>query len=164
MKALFPLSLLLIAVATACGAPTSQSSAHEMHAEAALTVHDAWAAPTPSGVDVAAGYLTISNGTAAQDRLVSATSPRAERVEVHEMTMNGAVMQMRPVARLDVPAGGDVQLGPGGMHLMFYGVSEPFVAGQTIPLHLVFERAGAIDVELPVQRTAPHSHGANHGG
>lgn len=162
MKALLPLSLMLIAVAAACGAPTSQSSAHEMHTGAALAVHDGWAAPTPAGVDVAAGYLTISNHTVAADRLVSATSPRAERVEVHEMTMNGSVMQMRPVARLDIPAGGDVQLGPSGMHLMFYGVSEPFAQGQTIPLHLVFETAGAIDVELPVQRAAPHSHGANH--
>lgn len=164
MKALFPLSLLIITVAAACGAPTTQSSAHEMHAAAALTAHDGWAAPTPAGVDVAAGYLTISNHTAATDRLLSATSPRADHVEVHEMTMNGSVMQMRAVSRLEIAAGRDVQLGPGGMHLMFFGVSEPFAEGQTIPVHLVFETAGAIDVDLPVRRGAPNSHGANHGG
>ncbi|MEQ1819302.1 MAG: copper chaperone PCu(A)C [Terricaulis sp.] len=159
MKALLPLSFALVAIATACGAPTSQSSAHEMHAEAALTVHDAWAAPTPAGVDVAAGYLTISNHTRAADRLLSATSPRAERVEIHEMTMNGAVMQMRAVERLEIAAGQDVQLGPGGMHLMFFGVTEPFAQGQTIPVHLVFETAGAVDVDLPVNRRGAPSHG-----
>ena len=164
MKALFPFSLILIAVATACGAPTSQSAAHEMPSQAALTVHDAWAAPTPSGVDVAAGYLTISNRTASNDRLLSATSVRAERVEVHEMTMTGAVMQMRPVGRLEIPAGRDVQLNPGGMHLMFFVVTEPFTQGQIISVRLVFERAGAIDVDLPVSRSAPHRHGDNHGG
>lgn len=159
MKALLPLSFALIAIATACGAPTSQSSAHEMHAEAALVVHDAWAAPTPAGVDVAAGYLTISNHTHATDRLLSATSPRAGRVEIHEMTMHGSVMQMRAVERLEIAAGQDVQLGPGGMHLMFFGVTEPFVQGQTIPVHLVFETAGAVDVDLPVNRRGAPSHG-----
>lgn len=159
MKTLLPLSFLLVAVATACGAPASPSSAHEIHAAAAITVHDAWAAPTPAGVDVAAGYLTISNHTDRADRLLGATSPRAARVEIHEMRMNGAVMQMRAVQRLDLPAGADVQLGPGGMHLMFFGVSDPFAEGQSIPVHLVFETAGAMDVTLPVRRRGAPSHG-----
>lgn len=163
MKALLPLSLAIVVIAaTACGAPSSQSSAHEMPAHAELAVHDGWAAPTPAGVDVAAGYLTISNHTHAADRLLSATSARAERVEVHEMTMNGSVMQMRAVERLNIPAGRDVTLGPGGMHLMFFGVREPFAEGQTIPVHLVFETAGAMDVSLPVSRHGAATH--NHGG
>lgn len=133
-----------------------------MPVRAAFVVHDAWAAPTPAGVDVAAGYLTITNHSGAADRLLSATSARAERVEVHEMTMNGAVMQMRAVESLNIPAGGDVTLGPGGMHLMFFGVSQPFIEGQTIPVHLVFETAGAMDVNLPVNRRGGPAH--NHAG
>jgi copper(I)-binding protein len=163
MNALLPLFLALICLA-ACGAPSSQFPARETREEATLTVHGAWAAPTPSGVDVSAGYLTISNRTETADRLLSATSERAERVEVHEMAMNDAVMQMRHVDRLEIPSRRDIELRPGGMHLMFYGVSEPFTEGQTVPVHLVFETAGAIDVSLPVSRGAPNSHGANHGG
>ena len=159
MKALLPLSFIFVAIAAACGAPATPSAAQEMHSQAALAVHDAWAAPTPAGVDVAAGYLTISNHTGHADRLLSATSARAARVEIHEMTMNGAVMQMRAVARVEVPAGRDVQLGPGGMHLMFFGVSEPFAEGQTVPVRLVFETAGAVDVNLPVRRRGAPSHG-----
>lgn len=159
MRALLP--LLFVLIATACGAPASTSSAHEMHGGAALSVDAAWAAPTPAGVDVAAGYLTIHNPTNAADHLLSATSARAERVEVHEMTMDGAVMRMRPLTRLEIPAHGEVRLGPGGNHLMFFGVTEPFAQGQTIEVRLVFETAGAVDVSLPVRRSAPASHNAH---
>ena len=157
MRALFPLFLIL--VATACGAPASPSEAHE--AGASLAAHNAWAAPTPAGVDVAAGYVTITNPAGAADHLLSATSPRAERVEVHEMSMDGAVMRMRQLQRLEIPAHGEVRLGPGGNHLMFFGVREPFAQGQEIPVRLVFEHAGAIDVTLPVRRTAPANHNAH---
>jgi len=132
-----------------------------MHAGATLSAHDAWVAPTPAGVDVAAGYLTITNPTNAPDHLLSATSLRAERVEVHEMSMDGAVMRMRPLDRLEIPAGGTVRLGPGGNHLMFFGVSEPFAQGQNIPVSLVFEHAGTIEVTLPVRRNAPATHNAH---
>src|SRR5690606_16454619 len=162
MKALVP--LFLLALAAACGAPSSEHAANQPPAAAELALTDAWAAPTPSGVDVSAGYLTITNGTEAADRLLSATSPRAERMEVHEMAMEGAVMQMRPVTQLEVPAGESVQLAPGGTHLMFYGVAEPFAEGQSIPVQLMFETAGAVDVTLPVRRGAPEAHGSGHGG
>jgi len=160
MKALFPLFLLL--AASACGAP--QTTQSEAPATAELVVRDAWAAPTPSGVDVSAGYMTIANDTAATDRLLSATSPRAERLEVHDMVMDGAVMQMRPVAQLEIPASQEVRLAPGGMHLMFYGVQQAFAEGEEIPVQLVFETAGTVDVTLPVRRGGPESHGSAHGG
>ena len=161
MRPLFALSLFL--AAAACGAPTGQSSAHEVGVSAQLSVSNAWAAPTPSGVDVSAGYLTITNGTSAEDHLLSAISPRAAHIEVHEMTMDGSVMRMRALERLSIPAGGAAQLGPGGAHLMFFGVQDPFAEGQSIPVRLVFEHAGAIDVTLPVHRTAPVGHGSQHG-
>ncbi len=161
MRSLIALSLL-IAVA-ACGAPASQPSAHEVEASPTVIVSDPWASPTPSGVDVSAGYLTIANGTGAEDHLLGATSPRAARVEIHEMTMDGAVMRMRALERLSIPAHGAAQLGPGGAHLMFFGVGEPFAEGQSIPVRLVFEHAGTIDVALPVHRSTPVGHGDQHG-
>lgn len=157
MRALVPLFLIL--VATACGAPASPSEAHE--AGASVAAQNAWAAPTPAGVDVAAGYMTITNPTGAPDHLLSVTSPRAERVEVHEMSMDGAVMRMRQLQRVEIPAHGEVRFGPGGNHLMFFGVREPFAQGQEIPVRLVFEHAGTVDVTLPVRRTAPANHNAH---
>jgi hypothetical protein len=156
MRALIALTFAVFAAA--CGAPTHQQATQEAHATSSLAVQDQWAAPMPDGVDVGAGYLTIANRTDADDRLLSATSPRAARVEIHEMTMEGAVMQMRAIDDLEVPAGQDVTLGPGGMHLMFFGVTQPFAEGEEIPLVLTFEDAGAINVALPVRRAAAQDH------
>lgn len=153
MRALIP--LLFLIGATSCNAPSSNQ------ALGALTIERAWAAPTPAGVDVSAGYLTIVNATSADDRLLGATSPRAGRVEIHEMSMDGAVMRMRPVEAITIAAGQDVDFGPGGMHLMFYGVTEPFAEGQNIPVQLTFGTAGSIDVMLVVRRTAPARHAAD---
>lgn len=127
-----------------------------------LSIEQPWAAPTPAGVDVSAGYLVIHNRTSSDDRLLGVTSPRAERVEVHEMTMDGAVMQMRPVESPTIAAGQSLTFGPGGMHLMFNGVAEPFAEGQQIPIQLTFEHAGAIDVTLPVRAASPEAHGGGH--
>jgi copper(I)-binding protein len=152
---------LLIALA-ACGQPSEAPPATQEAPAAVLHVENAWAAPTPGGVDVSAGYLTLVNDTAAEDALLSASSPRAERVEVHEITMEGGVMQMRAVARLAIPAGQSIELAPSGRHLIFYGVTQPFAAGETIPVRLTFEHAGAVDVSLPVRR--PGAPSAEHGG
>lgn len=127
----------------------------------ALEVRDAWAAPTPNGVDVAAGFLTIANPTGEPDRLLAASSPRAARVEVHEMTMTDGVMQMRRVEALAVAANGEAVLAPGGAHLMFYGVAQPFVEGEEISVQLTFEHAGAVNVMLPV-RNQLTGHGGGH--
>lgn len=152
------LAALFLSMAIAsCEAPSTTPT----QTQAELSVSQEWAAPTPAGVDVSAGYMTISNGTAAEDRLLSATSPRADRVEIHEMSMDGAVMRMRPVETLSIAPGQEVELAPGSMHLMFYGVSEPFAEGQDIPLQLTFATAGTIDVSLPVRRGAPDGHGAH---
>ena len=144
--------LVLAAFAlAACGAGGSQTQG--------LHVENGWASPTPGGVDVSAGYVTIVNDSDAEDRLVSASSARATSVDLHEMSMDGAVMRMRMVSAVDIPAHGHIALAPGGTHLMFNGVSTPFVEGERIPVQLTFEHAGAVSVELPVSRTAPeHQH------
>ena len=143
-----PPFVIVVMVAAACGAPTDTQQA-----PTALEVQDAWAAPTPGGVDVSAGYLTIVNDSGADDRLMSAASPRAERVEVHDMSFEGSTMRMRPVeGGLAVPTGTMVALEPGGQHLMFYGVSAPFREGERIPVTLTFAQAGEVSVEMPVQR------------
>jgi copper(I)-binding protein len=68
---------------------------------------------------------------------------------------------MRPVETLEIAAGERADLAPGGMHLMFYGVSQPFAEGEEIPVQLTFETAGAIDAVLPVRRSAPENHGGH---
>ncbi len=136
-------------LAAACGAP--QQTATSEASGPTITVSDALASPTPGGVDVSAGYLTIANSGGEADRLTSVTSPRAASVEMHTMAMNGAVMEMRQIDFADIPAGGTTSFAPGGNHLMFIGVTAPFADGEEIPVTLTFEHAGTIEATLPVR-------------
>ena len=74
-------------------------------------------------------------------RLVSASSPAAGWVEIHEMAMDGDVMKMRAVSGLDLPAGKAVALKPGGFHIMLFDLKRALKAGDTVPLTLVIEGA-----------------------
>lgn len=155
MRILFPACLAFLVLA-ACG-PEPRSRAAER--SAVLTVADAWAPISPAGVDVGAGYLTITNGTGADDALVAVATPRAARAEIHEMASDGPVMRMRAVPRLDIAAGQTVTLGPGGLHLMFHGLDQPFAAGESVPVQLTFEHAGVLETTLLVR-----GRNENHAG
>ena len=115
----------------------------------AIKIENAYVRATAPGQQVAGGFLKIENkGTA--DQLVSASSPVAGEVQLHEMSMDGNVMKMRQVKDIAVPANGAVELKPGGYHLMFLNLKGPFNAGQTVPVKLKFAKAGEIEVKLPV--------------
>lgn len=101
----------------------------------------------PSG----GGFLSIANAGAAPDKLAAASSPNAGMVEIHTMEVVNDVMTMRPVEDgVEIPAGGTVELKPGGMHLMFMNVAEPFKQGGAVPVTLEFEKAGKIEIAFPV--------------
>lgn len=156
-------ALALLALA-ACGAPELHPSEQAAHSTEGVVVSDGWASPTPNGVFVSGGYLTITNHAATDDRLVAVTSPRAGRTEVHEMAMDGPVMQMRAIAALPVGAGQAVTLAPGGLHIMFLDVAQPFAVGETIPVQLTFEHAGVIEATLTVRAPGAPAAEAGHGG
>ena len=109
-----------------------------------------------------AGYLTIRNAGAAPDRLLSATTPAAGRVELHSHVRDGDVLRMRPVTAIDLPAGQAVSLQPGGLHLMLIGLTQPLRQGETVPVTLTFERAGTVQASLAIQaagaRAPAHEH------
>ena len=103
------------------------------------------------GQPVGGGYLTIANKGTAPDRLTAVTSPSAGMVEIHVMEMVNDVMTMRPLeGGLEIAAGATVELKPGGTHLMFMMVTEPFKEGGEVPVTLEFEKAGKVELKLPV--------------
>jgi hypothetical protein len=96
--------------------------------------------------------MTITNTGAAADRLVSASSPAAGKVEIHEMSMQDNIMKMRELPRgLPIEAGKTVSLSPGGYHLMLLGLKAPLKKGDKITVTLNFEKAGKVDVTLDVE-------------
>ena len=117
---------------------------------AQITIDQPWARATPPGAKIAAGYLTIRN-TGGADRLVSASSPAAEKVETHVTVKDGDVSRMREVKGYAVPAKGKVELTPGGSHLMLVNIKAPLKEGEKVPLVLRFEKAGEVKTELAVR-------------
>ena len=115
---------------------------------------------------VGGGFLTIENTGTEADRLISATSSAAKDTQVHSMAMEGDVMKMRELSDgLEIPAGETVVLAPGGFHIMFMGLNQPFVEGESVTVTLTFEKAGTVEVPLPVMSSAAdapatmeHSH------
>ena len=118
----------------------------------ALEIGHPWARATPPTAPTGGGYLSVKNTGTEPDRLVSASSPAAGAVQVHDMKMDGNVMRMRELdGPLEIKPGETVTLATGGMHLMMMGLKEPLKQGERVPLTLVFEKAGKIDVELAVE-------------
>ena len=115
----------------------------------AIKIEDAYTRATVPGQQVAGGFMRIENKGAA-DQLISASSPVAGEVQLHEMAMDGNVMKMRQVKDIPLPAGGAVELKPGGLHLMFMNIKAPLTAGETVPVKLKFAKAGEVEVKMPV--------------
>jgi copper(I)-binding protein len=116
-----------------------------------LKISAPWIRATPKGASVGGGYMTIANIGNAGDRLVGGTSDVSSRLEIHEMSMEGGVMKMRPVRGLDIKPGETVELKPGGYHVMFVGLKQPLQEGQHVKATLRFERAGDVAVDFSVK-------------
>jgi uncharacterized protein YcnI len=117
-----------------------------------LEISGAWARAMLPGQPTGGGYFTVTNRGSTADRLVSASSPVAGKVEIHTMKMTDNVMVMRPVeGGLEIPAGQTVEMKSGGLHVMFMEVKEPFKQGGSVQVALEFEKAGRVEVVLPVQ-------------
>jgi copper(I)-binding protein len=115
-----------------------------------LEISNAWARATPAKAENGIAYLTIRSPT--PDRLVSVSSPAAKKAELNTMEMSKMVMKMRPIAGLDIPAGQPVTLKPSGDHIMLLGLNGPLREGQSFPLTLTFEKAGAREVTVAVEK------------
>jgi hypothetical protein len=120
-----------------------------------ITISNAWARPVVAAGMTAAGYLTVVNRGPFGDRLVGASSPLAARVSLHQSRMVGAMMTMRAVTAIGIPARGRADLSPGGYHLMLAGVRRPLASGARIPLTLSFARAGTVRTSLTVRAGGP---------
>lgn len=144
LPALSRLIAATVLVASAAGAA----------AQGAPQAQQPWARPTVAGQSAGGGFVRLVGGPVA-DRLVGARSPASERMELHTMAMDGSVMRMRQVEAIEVPAGQTVELGPGGLHLMFIGLKAPLQVGSRVPVTLRFEKGGEVEVQMEVAVRAP---------
>ena len=136
----------LAAIAIAIAAPTA---AHDFKA-GNLTLQHPWTRATAG--KVGGGFVEIVNAGKAPDTLLSASSPAADKVEIHTMTMDNGIMRMRPLPNgITVPGGTTASLKPGANHIMLIGLKAPLVEGAQVPLTLNFAKAGPVKVQLKVE-------------
>jgi copper(I)-binding protein len=149
------MGMLLSACATSTGGPSGTII------PAGIQIIDPWARAATANTDASMGmggmakangasYMMIQNSGAA-DKLLKAESDAAETVELHTVTNEGGMMQMRPVPSIDVPANGSVELKPGGFHVMLIGLKQELKPGETVTIKLTFEKAGVVQVQAPVR-------------
>lgn len=132
-------------------------------AMAQVTVTDAWVRGTVPGQKVTGAFMRITSVTDAT--LVSASSPAAKVVEIHEMAMDGGVMKMRAVDKVALPAGKSVELKPGSYHVMMMDITQPLAEGQIVRVTLTFVgkdgKRTTQEVKVPVKvltATDGHKH------
>ena len=140
-------NLLLIAALVAM---TSASFAQQ----SGIEVRQAWARATPGALTTGAAYFTVANKGSAPDRLLSVSSPVADKASLHEEKMEGGMMKMRPLDSLTIAPGKSLALKPGGDHLMLEGLKHPLKEGEHFPLVLTFEKAGKQEVDVAVGKAA----------
>ena len=155
------IALLAIALTAACAPPASQPAS-------GIQVSGVWARAAKAGemksdassdTGMAMGsmnsavYMMLTNPGDSPDRLISAAADVAGAVEIHESIMDGDMMRMQQVSGgIEIPANGQVELKPGGLHVMLIGLTRDLNPGETFPVTLQFEQAGAVTVEAEVRQ------------
>lgn len=140
---------------------SGESAQHEILVLGDIEIANAFARATLPNAPVGGGFMTITNKGSGDDRLIGAASDVAGDVQVHEMALEGDVMKMRGLEDgVVLPAGETVTLAPGGLHVMFMGLEQPFVEGECVEVTLTFEKAGDVDLCLPIGGVA--AEGADH--
>ncbi|MGB6439532.1 MAG: copper chaperone PCu(A)C [Methyloceanibacter sp.] len=120
-----------------------------------ISVADAWARPTGSSGTTAA-YMTIANRGNTADVLKRVRSKKVKSIEMHQATVTDGVVQMRKVeGGLPIDAGASLVFEPGGTHVMLLGLGDALNAGEQLLLTLEFDRAGPVDVLVPVSAAGP---------
>lgn len=120
-------------------------------AEGTITVTDAYARFMP-GAMAGGAFMVIGNSGTEDDRLLGAASEIAAKTELHthKAATDGTMQMMAVPEGFAIPAGGNHALARGGDHVMLMGLSERPADGTTVHLTLTFEKAGVVELDVPV--------------
>lgn len=150
------LLLLTTGLAAQCAPATGQGGAPKINVA------------EPYGLTAIAGgngvvYLKLVNAGGSTDSLIKVETQAAEVAELHETSIDANdVMHMKPLAKVDVPAGETVNLEPGGKHIMLVKLKQELKAGETIKLTLTFEKSGPLAVKAGIREVGAAGHAMDH--
>ena len=127
------------------------AAAAQQYELGSLLIEHPWSRPTAPGMPMGVAYLSITNRGQSADTLVGASSPVAEKVEMHETSIVDGMARMRPLSAIAIPPGATVKVQPGGIHFMLVGLKTPLERGTTAPLVLEFRNAGRVTIQLGIE-------------
>ncbi len=133
----------------AMAAVMAMSLTAQAHRSVEVEVKSAWARPTVAGQMGTGAFMQLRSKDGA--RVVGASSEIAGVVEIHEMAMDGSVMRMRPIRVLDLPPGSNVELKPGGHHMMLMDLKRPLATGEKIKVELRLETRDKKLITQPIE-------------
>lgn len=122
---------------------------------AGLEIADAWIRSAPPGMDMLAGYARLLNPGRTERIVTGFDSPAFAAVELHRTAIEDGISRMRPVPRLRIPAGGEVVLRPGGLHLMLIAPEHPINEGERVPVRILLEDGEAVEVDFLIVSAPP---------
>jgi len=123
-----------------------------------LVIADPWAPPTLGRQRIGVVYFSVRNSGAGADRLLGVDLPQGGQARIHTSQVQDGVMRMRPIDAAAIPAGDELVLKPGGMHVMLNELPGPLIEGGQLKLILRFEKAGPVDVEAVIEKHPSASH------
>jgi periplasmic copper chaperone A len=143
---------IAIAAALASIAGTGFAQTHST-----IEVASPWAAATAdTTLTNSAVYMSLTDRGTRSDELVAASSPVAQKVELHVFDVENGVYGMHKVEAIAIaPGAASTVLRPGGAHVMLESLKRPLRAGTTIPLTLTFQNAGTLTIAVPVESREP---------
>jgi periplasmic copper chaperone A len=139
-------SLLVLSLVALSGTALAETATDQ------VSVSGAYVRAVPPGQPNSAAFMEISNGSSVDHALVGGSSPAAEVVELHTHTMEGGMMRMRQIEKIDLPAGQSVKLQPGGLHVMLIGLKQNLVPEENVPITLKYDDGSQATLEVPVRK------------
>lgn len=116
-----------------------------------LMIQDGWARASIGSAPNSAAYMTLMTEGAETDKLLSASSPSAETVELHTHLLEDGIAKMRPVEAIEIAPGEATVLEPGSLHVMLMGLKGELEEGDAVSLTLTFEKAGDVTLDVPIR-------------
>ncbi len=118
---------------------------------ASIAVEDAYVRLMPPTQTVTGAFMVLKNASDDDRAVVSAESDVADKVELHTHQHENGVMKMRQVDQIEVPAGGETVLKPGGFHIMLIGLKQPLTLGQMVEIQMNMDDGSSTQVHAEVK-------------
>ncbi len=127
-----------------------------------IGIDNAWLAEAPPVSRVLAAYMDIENRSTQDRQAVAVQCEAFERAEFHRSVEQDGIARMQHLDRLEINAGSELKLAPGGYHLMLHNPARRLLAGDTTACSMAFDNGVSIRFELDVRKAAPADHSHHH--